>query len=282
MVTTAGAPPSPTTIEQCERLNARVVHVYGLTETYGPYSVCQWQEGWEDLGVERARGAPVPPGSRDDPGRAASRGRRRDERRAGGRHDDGRDRHARQQRHEGLFRGRGGDGRGVQGRLVSLRRPRGHAARRLCAAPGPRQGRRHIRRGEHLHRGDRAGAPHPRGRAGGGGHRGARREVGRAAQGLRRAQARREGQREGDHRPREVHDRPLQGARSRRLPGRAAKDLDGQGPEVRAPGARVGRARTPASRGEGHRRVDPAPARRASSIGSGPSPPPSSWGVKAG
>jgi fatty-acyl-CoA synthase len=28
------------------------VHVYGLTETYGPYSVCQWQEGWEDLGME--------------------------------------------------------------------------------------------------------------------------------------------------------------------------------------------------------------------------------------
>ena len=52
VVTTAGAPPSPTTIARCERLNARVVHVYGLTETYGPYSVCQWQEGWEDLDVE--------------------------------------------------------------------------------------------------------------------------------------------------------------------------------------------------------------------------------------
>ena len=52
VVTTAGAPPSPTTIAQCERLNARVVHVYGLTETYGPYSLCQWQQGWEDLEVE--------------------------------------------------------------------------------------------------------------------------------------------------------------------------------------------------------------------------------------
>jgi fatty-acyl-CoA synthase len=51
VVTTAGASPSPTTIAQCEALNARVVHVYGLTETYGPYSVCQWQEQWEDLGV---------------------------------------------------------------------------------------------------------------------------------------------------------------------------------------------------------------------------------------
>jgi len=55
VVTTAGAPPNPTTISRCEDVNARVVHVYGLTETYGPYSLCQWQEGWEDLGVaERA------------------------------------------------------------------------------------------------------------------------------------------------------------------------------------------------------------------------------------
>jgi fatty-acyl-CoA synthase len=52
VVTTAGAPPSPTTIAQCEALNARVLHVYGLTETYGPYSVCQWQEGWVDLEVD--------------------------------------------------------------------------------------------------------------------------------------------------------------------------------------------------------------------------------------
>jgi len=56
VVTTAGAPPNPTTIKQCERLNARVVHVYGLTETYGPYSVCQWQEGWEDRDVDERAG----------------------------------------------------------------------------------------------------------------------------------------------------------------------------------------------------------------------------------
>jgi fatty-acyl-CoA synthase len=55
VITTAGAPPNPKTIAQCEDINARVVHVYGLTETYGPYSVCQWQEGWKDLRVpERA------------------------------------------------------------------------------------------------------------------------------------------------------------------------------------------------------------------------------------
>jgi fatty-acyl-CoA synthase len=51
-ITTAGAPPSPTTIAELERLGTRIIHVYGLTEVYGPYSVCEYQEGWEDLDVE--------------------------------------------------------------------------------------------------------------------------------------------------------------------------------------------------------------------------------------
>ncbi|MDT3399305.1 acyl--CoA ligase family protein [Streptomyces sp. B1866] len=54
-VTTAGAPPSPTTIAESERLGFRIVHVYGLTETYGPYAVCQPQPGWSALDpAERA------------------------------------------------------------------------------------------------------------------------------------------------------------------------------------------------------------------------------------
>ena len=52
VVTTAAAPPSPTTIARLEDLGARIVHVYGLTETYGPYSVCEWQPGWEELDTE--------------------------------------------------------------------------------------------------------------------------------------------------------------------------------------------------------------------------------------
>ncbi len=51
-VTTAGAPPSPTVISQLEDINARVIHVYGLTETYGPYSVCEYQPSWGDLDTE--------------------------------------------------------------------------------------------------------------------------------------------------------------------------------------------------------------------------------------
>ncbi|MCX4977025.1 long-chain-fatty-acid--CoA ligase [Streptomyces sp. NBC_00554] len=49
VITTAGAPPSPTTILQMERMGFGIVHVYGLTETYGPYSVCQAQPQWSTL-----------------------------------------------------------------------------------------------------------------------------------------------------------------------------------------------------------------------------------------
>jgi len=48
-ITTAGAPPSPTTIAEIEALNGRVIHVYGLTETYGPYAVCERQPQWDAL-----------------------------------------------------------------------------------------------------------------------------------------------------------------------------------------------------------------------------------------
>jgi fatty-acyl-CoA synthase len=52
-VTTAGAPPSPTIIAQMAALGAQVVHVYGLTETYGPYTVCEPQPGWDEEPDER-------------------------------------------------------------------------------------------------------------------------------------------------------------------------------------------------------------------------------------
>jgi fatty-acyl-CoA synthase len=51
--TTAGAPPSPTTIAHMERMGFTVVHVYGLTETYGPISVCQPQPEWADLPADQ-------------------------------------------------------------------------------------------------------------------------------------------------------------------------------------------------------------------------------------
>ncbi len=48
-VTVAGAPPSPTLLGQLKALNIRPIHVYGLTETYGPYTVCEWHEEWDKL-----------------------------------------------------------------------------------------------------------------------------------------------------------------------------------------------------------------------------------------
>ncbi|KAA9155155.1 long-chain-fatty-acid--CoA ligase [Amycolatopsis acidicola] len=56
VVTTAGAPPSPTVIRRMSELGARLTHVYGLTETYGPYTVCEPQESWLKLGIgERSK-----------------------------------------------------------------------------------------------------------------------------------------------------------------------------------------------------------------------------------
>ena len=42
----AAAPPSPTLLARLEELNFRVVHVYGLTETYGPITVAPGPTGW--------------------------------------------------------------------------------------------------------------------------------------------------------------------------------------------------------------------------------------------
>ena len=52
----AAAPPSPTLLARMAELNFRIVHVYGLTETYGPITVCPAQEDWPQLPIEqRAR-----------------------------------------------------------------------------------------------------------------------------------------------------------------------------------------------------------------------------------
>src|SRR5690349_20280757 len=49
----AAAPPSPTLLARMTELNFRVVHVYGLTETYGPITVCPEQEAWRELPVSQ-------------------------------------------------------------------------------------------------------------------------------------------------------------------------------------------------------------------------------------
>jgi acyl-CoA synthetase (AMP-forming)/AMP-acid ligase II len=39
-----------------QRLRARVVHLYGLNETHGPYSICEARDGWDLLDIrERSK-----------------------------------------------------------------------------------------------------------------------------------------------------------------------------------------------------------------------------------
>jgi fatty-acyl-CoA synthase len=55
-IATGGAPPSPTLLAQWEAIGAELTHLYGLTETYGPHTYCDWQPEWNALPAdERAR-----------------------------------------------------------------------------------------------------------------------------------------------------------------------------------------------------------------------------------
>jgi fatty-acyl-CoA synthase len=48
-VATGGAAPPSAVIEAMESMGFRVTHLYGLTESYGPATLCAWQEEWNDL-----------------------------------------------------------------------------------------------------------------------------------------------------------------------------------------------------------------------------------------
>ena len=52
-VMTAGAPPPSSILLKMESLGFEVMHVYGLTETYGHVVHCAWNEEWEDLPEEQ-------------------------------------------------------------------------------------------------------------------------------------------------------------------------------------------------------------------------------------
>jgi fatty-acyl-CoA synthase len=44
-----GAPPTKEVIAAVQAMGLQVTHLYGLTETYGPSLVCEYQAGWADL-----------------------------------------------------------------------------------------------------------------------------------------------------------------------------------------------------------------------------------------
>src|SRR6478672_3453192 len=62
----AGAAPPVAVLEGAESIGIKLTHVYGLTEVYGPASVCAEQPGWDDLPADqraqlkRRQGVPYP------------------------------------------------------------------------------------------------------------------------------------------------------------------------------------------------------------------------------
>jgi fatty-acyl-CoA synthase len=62
----AGAAPPVAVLEGAESIGIKLTHVYGLTEVYGPASVCAEQPGWDDLPagqraqLKRRQGVPYP------------------------------------------------------------------------------------------------------------------------------------------------------------------------------------------------------------------------------
>ncbi|KAL2341607.1 hypothetical protein Fmac_009547 [Flemingia macrophylla] len=53
-VNTAGSAPPPSVIAAMSELGFRVTHTYGLSETYGPSTVCAWKPEWESLPIEKS------------------------------------------------------------------------------------------------------------------------------------------------------------------------------------------------------------------------------------
>ena len=52
-VATGGAAPPSQVITEMEKMGFRVTHLYGLTETYGPATVCAWQTAWDNYDLKQ-------------------------------------------------------------------------------------------------------------------------------------------------------------------------------------------------------------------------------------
>ncbi|HET9652373.1 MAG TPA: acyl-CoA synthetase [Usitatibacter sp.] len=51
-VATGGAAPPSAIIAAMEKMGFNVTHLYGLTESYGPATLCAWQDGWDGMPIE--------------------------------------------------------------------------------------------------------------------------------------------------------------------------------------------------------------------------------------
>ena len=230
----AGAAPPVAVLEGAESIGIKLTHVYGLTEVYGPASVCAEQPGWDELPADqraqlkRRQGVPYPlqedvtvidpetmrevPRDGETIGEVMFRGNIVD---------------------EGLSQEREGHERSLCRRLVSYRRSRRARRARLRHHQGSVQGHHHFRRREYFLR---RGRGHPLQAPGGtvrGRSRKTRFQMGRSALRLRRAEGRRARQRSRHHR---VLPRPhvrVQDAEGRGVRG-YSEDIDRKDPEVPA------------------------------------------------
>ena len=188
---TAAAPPPEAVLAGMKEAGFNVTHLYGLTESYGPAVVNDWHDEWNALppaeqAAKKARQGvryvalealdvidpdTMQPVQRDGAtmGEVMMRGN---------------------VVMKGYLKNPSAIGEGLRRRLVSHRRSRRDASGRLYPAQGPLQGHHHLRRREHLV--DRGGGRALQASVGAGGGRGreARREMGRDALRLHRAEAR--------------------------------------------------------------------------------------------
>jgi fatty-acyl-CoA synthase len=51
-----GAPPTPALLQHCEALGLSVTQLYGMTETFGPIVICEWQPSWDHLSAPEQAG----------------------------------------------------------------------------------------------------------------------------------------------------------------------------------------------------------------------------------
>ena len=230
----AGAAPPVAVLEGAESIGIKLTHVYGLTEVYGPASVCAEQPGWDELPADqraqmkRRQGVPYPleeavtvldpetmqevPRDGETIGEVMFRGNI-------------------------VMKGYLKNEKATQGslrrRLVSHRRSRRARRARLRHHQGPLQGHHHIRRREHLLRRGRGHPLQAPGRAVRGRRRKTRFQMGRSALRLRRAEGRRQGDGSRHHRllPQpHVRLQDAEGGGVRRHP----EDVHRQDPEIHA------------------------------------------------
>lgn len=53
LAATGGAPPTPEVLRRMKRMGVDVLHLYGLTETYGPAMACEIQPDWAGMDIDR-------------------------------------------------------------------------------------------------------------------------------------------------------------------------------------------------------------------------------------